>query len=78
MREQFSNVSKIYYFSDGVSSQYKNRHNFLNLCYHAEDFQIKAEWHFFAISHEKGPCDAIGGTIKRLAARASLQNSQEN
>jgi len=26
---------------------------------------------FFATSHGKGPCDGVGGTIKRLAARAS-------
>ena len=37
------------------------------------DFGIDAEWHFFATSHGKGPCDGVGGTIKRLAARASLQ-----
>ena len=34
---------------------------------------MKAEWHFFATSHGKGPCDGLGGTIKRLAAKASLQ-----
>ena len=28
---------------------------------------------FFATSHGKGPCDGIGGTDKRLAAKASLQ-----
>ena len=28
---------------------------------------------FFATSHGKGPCDGVGGTVKRLAARASLQ-----
>lgn len=27
-----------------------------------------AEWHFFAMSHGKGPYDGIGGTIKREAA----------
>ncbi len=26
--------TKIYYFTDGASSQYKNRKNFLNLCFH--------------------------------------------
>ena len=30
--------SKIYYFSDGAVAQYKNRKNFINLCYHEEDF----------------------------------------
>ena len=28
---------------------------------------------FFATSHGKSPCDGIGGTVKRLVARASLQ-----
>ena len=58
------------YFSDGAASQYKNCKNFLNLCYHEEDFGVKAEWHFFATSHGKSPCDGIGGTIKRLVASA--------
>ena len=63
----------IYYYSDGAASQYKNRLNFLNLCYHESDFGIKAEWHYFATSHGKSACDGVGGTVKRLAARASLQ-----
>ena len=39
---------------------------------------IKAEWHFFATSHGKNACDGVGGTIKRLAARASLQRPISN
>jgi hypothetical protein len=65
--------AKVYYFSDGAASQYKNRFNFLNLCLHEEDFGMPAEWHFTATSHGKGACDGVGGTVKRLAARASLQ-----
>ena len=62
------------YFSDGASSHYKNCKNFANLCHYESDFNgIKAEWHFFATSHGKGPCDGVGGTVKRSAARASLQ-----
>ena len=60
---------KIYYFSDGSAAQYKNRKNFINLCYHKADFKIDAEWHFFATSHGKGPCNGLGGSVKRLAAR---------
>ena len=33
---------------------------------------------FFATSHGKSPCDGIGGTVKRLAARASLQAPVDN
>ena len=68
-----SQPHKIIYFSDGAASQYKNRKNFINLCHHKEDFGITAEWHFSATAHGKGACDGLGGTVKRLAARASLQ-----
>ncbi len=47
----------------------------MNLCSHEEDFGVAAEWHFSATAHGKGVCDGLGGTVKRLAARASLQRS---
>ena len=37
-----------------------------NLCSHHDDFGLYAEWHFFATSHRKSPCDGVGGTVKRL------------
>ena len=45
----------------------------LNLCRHKDDFGIDATLVLFATSHGKSPCDGIGGTVKRLMARASLQ-----
>ena len=54
-----------------LAGQYKNCKNFLNLCHHESDFGLDAEWNFFATSHGKGPCDGVGGIVKRLAARAS-------
>lgn len=50
----------------------------LNLCHHQADFGFPAEWHFSATSHGKGACDGLGGTVKRLAARTSLQRPYEN
>ena len=41
------------------------------------DFQLAAEWNFFAMSHGKNPCDNIGGIAKRLVANASLQSLRE-
>ena len=46
------------------------------MTHHSKDFGMSAEWHFFPTSHGKGPCDGLGGTLKRLAARASLQKVQ--
>ena len=70
--------SKIIYVSDGCAVQYKNRKNFINLCYHMDDFGVPAEWHFFATSHGKTAADGVAGTLKRLATKVSLQNLYEN
>ena len=40
---------------------------------HHQDFGLAAEWNFFATSHGKSACDGIGGTVKRLVTKASLQ-----
>ena len=66
-------VEKVIYFSDGTSSQYKNKKNFVNMCQHKNDFALLAEWNFFATLHGKNSCDGIGGTTKREVIRTSLQ-----
>ena len=77
LKNHIGSLEKMYYFSDGAASHYKNKKNFMNVCHHKSDFQVAAEWHFFATSHGKGPCDGIGGSLKRLAARSSLQRPYE-
>lgn len=78
IKEQLPGKHKLIYFSDGAASQYKNHKNLSNLCYHQSDYGLAAEWHFFATSHGKSPCDGLGGTTKRLVARASLQATLED
>ena len=73
MKQLCSGINKIYYFSDGAASQYKNFKNVCNLLYHLDDFALYAEWHFFATSHSKNACDGVGGTVKQKASKASLQ-----
>jgi hypothetical protein len=41
-------------------------------------FCLSPKWYLFATSHEKGPADGIGGPMKRLAAKASLQRMYNN
>ena len=41
--------------------------------YREDDFNLKADHHFFATSHGKSPYDWIGEAIKREAANASLR-----
>ena len=44
----------------------------MNISKHKEDFGVDCEWHFHATAHGKGLCDGVGGTVKRMASRASL------
>lgn len=71
LKNKFPELEKIIYLSDGCGEQYKNKSNFKNVCNHENDFKIRAEWHFFPTSHGKGPCDGIGGNIKRMARDAN-------
>lgn len=73
IKEDIPGIKNVCYFSDGCAGQYKNCKNFLNLCFHERDFSLKASWAFFATSHGKSPCDGIGGTVKRLVGKESLQ-----
>ena len=65
LRSRFQDVDKIFYFSDGAPAHYKNKSTFSLLSYHYRNFGISAEWAYFATAHGKGPCDGLGGTIKR-------------
>ena len=78
LRTQMPGLKKIHYVSDGCGGQYKNKFNFINVCYHEIDFQIPCEWHFFATSHGKNACDGVGGTVKRRTAQESLRREEKD
>lgn len=72
---EFKTKNEIIFFTDGAASQYKNKKNFLNLCLFEKDFNLKSEWHFFATSHGKSPCDALGGTFKRTVRMHNMKET---
>ena len=59
-------------------STIQKQKNINNLRHHLEDFNVPAEWHFFATSHGKTAADGVAGTLKRLATKASLQHPDGN
>ena len=69
IRAKFPSVESINVFSDGPTSQFKQRFLFSNLHYWEQDHDISIIWNFFATSHGKGVVDGIGGTIKRAVWR---------
>ena len=66
-------MDKIIYFSDSCAEQYNNRKNFINLYHHQHDFNMDAQLIFFGTCHDKSPCNGVGGFVKRLVERHSLQ-----
>ena len=44
---------------------------------HRDDFVLNAERKLFATSHGKNACDGVGGTVRKLAAHAILQQAKE-
>ena len=56
-------------WSDGPSSQFKNRCIGVLLIWMAKNFSLSIDWNYFATSHGKGPVDGIGGNVKRFAEK---------
>ena len=59
-------------FSDGTSSQFKQKFLFSNLEYWETKFKYKIHWHFFATSCGKGVVGDIGGSVERLVYQKIL------
>lgn len=69
-REKNPQVTTLHVFSDGPTTQYKQRGNFYLLCTEPYKMGFNAVvWHFFEASHGKGAPDGIGGALKRTADR---------
>jgi len=63
-------LTSIHVFSDGPSTQYKNKTNFFLTSYYKDILDCEIEsltWNYFESGHGKGAADAIGGTLKRIA-----------
>lgn len=74
-----SSVRILKIWSDGPSSQFKNRYIATMLVHLEDKFGIQIIWNYFATSHGKGCVDGIGATVKcvvrNLKARDCIVNS---
>lgn len=60
-----SNVKRVKIWSDGPTSQFKNRFIAAIIIIFEKKFNIKIFWNFFATAHGKACIDGIGATVKR-------------
>lgn len=57
----------IHYWTDGPTSQYRNKVIFHAVANHASTFGAAATRNYWEAGHGKGPCDRLGGTVIRMA-----------
>ncbi|XP_048001800.1 uncharacterized protein LOC125238480 [Leguminivora glycinivorella] len=68
IRSEHRSVDTVHFFSDGPSTQYRQKQNFYLLCKKIFDYGFAAStWSFFEAGHGKGPADGVGGFLKRTA-----------
>ncbi|KAJ8050563.1 hypothetical protein HOLleu_03812 [Holothuria leucospilota] len=61
-------IKGIHYWTDSPTAQYRNKTIFSIVADHYTIFDgVYATWNYFESGHGKGPCDGVGGTVKRLA-----------
>ena len=71
IKENFEGVRVVEVWTDGPTSQFKNKFIFGYIGKTLPDhFNFHLTWNFSATSHGKGAVDGIGGTVKRLATSA--------
>lgn len=62
------NINRLYIFSDGPTSQYKNKFNLFLICKLSLQNNFETlTWNFWESGHGKGPADGIGAALKRKA-----------
>lgn len=74
VKELVPETKQVFYWTDSPTSQFRNKSVFQIISKHESEFGCKANWNYFEAGHGKGPCDGIGGTVKRLADDAVTQS----
>ena len=63
----------IHYYTDSPTLQYRNKSIFYIVSRQKSLFDVSASWNYFEAGHRKGPCDGVGGLVKRMADKAVKQ-----
>lgn len=64
--EKSPEIDTLHVFSDGPTTQYRQKKNFFLFNTITKDFGLTGTWNFFEAAHGKGAPDGVGGVIKRL------------
>lgn len=66
IREKFPTADSIHFYSDGPTTQYRQKKNFYYFSKVTKELGFPYSiWNFFEASHGKGAADGVGGALKR-------------
>ncbi|CAG9787763.1 unnamed protein product [Diatraea saccharalis] len=78
IQDNYPAVTCLHIYSDGPSSQYRQKKNFFLFNSVMHHFGLNGTWNYFEASHGKGAADGVGGYIKRLLDRKVLHGIDIN
>ena len=70
LKQMNPQTEMIHYWTDGATSQYRNKQILLTVANHKEIYGMSFRWNYFEVGYGKGPCDGLGGTTKKIADEA--------
>ena len=70
LKQKYDCIEQLDVFTDGASSQFKQRFLFSNLYAWQEEHEFKIKWHFFATSHGKRVVEGLGGDREKSSLEA--------
>ena len=73
---QFEKGDMLIIYTDGPSSEFKNRYIVKLVSILSKKFQCKVSWKYFATWHGKGVVDGIGGSAKSLVRKRVMNQSK--
>ena len=76
VKEKMPHIQIIHVLSDSPSSQYRNATIFSLVGHFQELFGVRGTWNYFESGHGKGPCDGVGGAVKRAADLATMKGQK--
>lgn len=65
MKNSYPTIDTVHFFSDGPTTQYRQKKNFYLFSQIHDYGFIHATWSYFEAAHGKGAADGVGGAIKR-------------
>ncbi|CAK1591552.1 unnamed protein product [Parnassius mnemosyne] len=74
IKTTYTNVNTIHFFSDGPTTQYRQKKKFYLFTQNIYDYGFShSTWSFFEAAHGKGAADGVGGAIKRTLDMKTAQ-----